>query len=71
MIKHRELINLLNRAAAAIETPDDLTKRDFSDLVEDLVITAAELELAAKLTHPLRRTSKIGEQEHDEHTLDT
>ena len=40
----RELIALLNRAAAAIETPRDLTLRERFEVAEDCVIAAKELE---------------------------
>lgn len=43
-----ELVNLLNRAAAALETPDDLTEEDKAYLIEDLVVMAAHL---AKIAH--------------------
>lgn len=39
-----ELVNLLNRAAAALETPDDLTEEEKAYLIEDLVVMAAHLE---------------------------
>ncbi len=39
-MKHRDLHNLLNRAAAAIETPGDITARDRDDLIEDLATAA-------------------------------
>lgn len=42
-MKHRELINLLHRAAAALETPSDLTEADKKALVEDLVYAAEEV----------------------------
>ena len=38
-----ELANLLNRAAAALETPDDLTKEDVANLILDLVVAATEI----------------------------
>jgi hypothetical protein len=41
-LKPRDLANLLNRAAAALETPDDLTPQDKADLIEDLVVAAKE-----------------------------
>lgn len=43
-VKKRDLINLLNRAAAALETPNDLTQEEKDFLVEDLVVAAKNLE---------------------------
>jgi hypothetical protein len=40
----KELINLLNRAAAGLETPGDLTKLDLDELIEDLTVMANLLE---------------------------
>lgn len=40
----KELIALLRRAAAAIETPGDLTKEELEHVAEDLNIKATELE---------------------------
>lgn len=40
----KDLINLLNRAAAGFETPDDLTEEEKTHLVEDLVVAATMLE---------------------------
>lgn len=42
--KPRELTNLLNRAAAALETPADLSVSDKEALVEDLVVAARCIE---------------------------
>ncbi len=42
-MKPRDLANLLNRAAAAIETPKDLSLDDRSFLIEDLELTAETL----------------------------
>lgn len=39
-----ELKNLLNRAAAALETPGDLSRNDFGALLEDLHLAAEEIE---------------------------
>lgn len=36
----KELINLLNRAAAAIETPKDLNPLELEELAEDLTVVA-------------------------------
>jgi hypothetical protein len=35
-----ELVNLLNRAAAALETPQDLSPEDVKHLIEDLVVAS-------------------------------
>jgi len=43
-MKNRELVNLLNRAAAALETPQDLTKEDMEQLIEDLIVAAKEIK---------------------------
>ena len=43
-MKARDLANLLNRAAAAIETPGDLSDRERVDVVEDLTTAAKEIE---------------------------
>lgn len=40
-MKQRDLVNLLNRAAAALETPADLTPDDHQQLVQDLIAEAA------------------------------
>ena len=42
-MKPRDLKNLLNRAAAALETPDDLTDQDIAYLIEDLIVAANEI----------------------------
>lgn len=42
-MKARDLANLLNRAAAAFETPNDLSEDEKAELVEDLTTAAAEL----------------------------
>lgn len=41
-MKPRDLARLLNRGAAAIETPDDLTEQELREVAEDLVLAAAE-----------------------------
>lgn len=41
--KSKDLANLLNRAAAALETPLDLTPLDITKLVEDLTVAATQL----------------------------
>lgn len=41
-IKAKDLKNLLNRAAAALETPKDLTPQEVAELVEDLLAAAEE-----------------------------
>ena len=43
-MKQRDLAELLNRAAAALETPDHLSDLERDDLVEDLVVAAKEME---------------------------
>ncbi len=43
-LKKRDLANLLNRAAAALETPDDLNELEVSELIEDLVVEARAYE---------------------------
>lgn len=43
-MKRRDLVNLLNRAAAALETPEDLTETGIALLIEDLCVAARELE---------------------------
>jgi hypothetical protein len=39
-MKRRDLVNLLNRARAALETPKDLTPRQVADLIDDLYLAA-------------------------------
>jgi len=39
-MKNQDLIALLNRAAAALETPSDLTPEEKQHVIEDLVIAA-------------------------------
>jgi len=46
----RDLINLLNRAAAAIESPDNITSDEAQDLIEDLVTEAKRRHI----THDVR-----------------
>lgn len=49
-VKLRNLQNLLNRAAAALETPKDLTPKERVELIEDLTamdLATATLKLAA------------------------
>lgn len=43
-MKKRDLVNLLNRAAAFIETPRDLSPIERDELAEDLTVAAKELE---------------------------
>jgi hypothetical protein len=43
-MKKRDLINLLNRAAAAIETPADLEHNEVQYLLEDLLQLTHKLE---------------------------
>lgn len=42
-MKNKELINLLNRAAAALETPADLTDAEKQHVIEDLAIAAQNI----------------------------
>lgn len=35
-MKIRDQIELINRAIAALETPDDLTRKEIGELIEDL-----------------------------------
>jgi hypothetical protein len=42
-MKPRDLANLLNRAAAALETPDDLSEIELEELIEDLQAEADSL----------------------------
>lgn len=42
-MKTRDLLNLLNRAAAALETPKDLTPKERAELIEDLLHAAKSL----------------------------
>jgi len=44
-MKTRDLINLLNRAAAAIETPNDLNEAEIIELIEDLIAVADAMEM--------------------------
>ena len=41
-LKNREAINLINRAIAALETPDDLTRGEIGNLIDDLDMFAEE-----------------------------
>lgn len=43
-MKKRDLVNLLNRAAAAIENPADLNHNEVQELLEDLLTAADELK---------------------------
>lgn len=56
-----EFFNLLNRAAAAIETPADLTDDDRAALIEDLTVAAQSFE--ENLDIEIDDTSHIGETE--------
>jgi hypothetical protein len=49
-LKTRDLVNLLNRAAAALETPADLTEQEQGELVQDLTAAAEEIHLTRKAT---------------------
>ena len=41
-MKNRDKINLINRAIAALETPDDLSRKEIGQLIEDLDSLADE-----------------------------
>jgi hypothetical protein len=41
-MKNRDRINLINRAIAALETPEDLSREDIAHLIEDLDTLAEE-----------------------------
>jgi hypothetical protein len=43
-LKVKEIINLLHRAAAALETPGDLNELDLEELAEDLTVMGNLLE---------------------------
>ena len=43
-MKNRDLVNLLNRAAAALETPKDLQPDEVDFLIEDLTVAAEEFQ---------------------------
>lgn len=45
-MKPRELASLLRRAAAAIETPDDLSNEERMHVVEDLCVAADQTEVS-------------------------
>jgi len=49
-MKRRELVLLLNRAAAALETPNDLTEEEKAHVVEDLAVAAEEFTIGEELT---------------------
>lgn len=49
-MKQRDLFNLLARAAAALETPQDLTDSDRAELIEDLM---AQVKVMTE-TKPIR-----------------
>lgn len=42
-MKARDLANLLARAAAALETPNDLTAQEIRELIEDLIAAQEEI----------------------------
>ena len=42
-LQTHEMKNLLNRAAAALETPGDLSGNDKKNLIEDLAVAAKEI----------------------------
>jgi hypothetical protein len=43
-MKPRDLAALLRRAAAALETPEDLTSKEVDEVVEDLVEAAEGID---------------------------
>jgi hypothetical protein len=43
-MKNQDLVNLLNRAAAYLETPGDISKAEVDYLIEDLTVAAKELD---------------------------
>ncbi len=43
-MKRKDFINLLNRAAAALETPCDLSKEEVAHVIEDLTTVAQKIE---------------------------
>lgn len=59
-MKNHDLAALLRRAAAAIETPKDLTTEEFDHLVADLTFAADEVfRPAAEFTGPLYKTTAV------------
>lgn len=54
-MKNRDLKNLLNRAAAAIETPQDLNRTQEIELLEDLTVAAKQLDVDAQEDAPRGR----------------
>jgi hypothetical protein len=55
-MKRKEIINLLNRAAAGLESPLDLNPREYNELIEDLVVTAKHLAEETQTILPLNGT---------------
>jgi DNA-directed RNA polymerase subunit F len=55
-MKRKELINLLNRAAAGLESGEELSPKEFNELIEDLVTTAKTLEEETQPILPLWET---------------
>ena len=49
-MKPRDLANLLNRAAAALETPGDLSDAEKGDLILDLTVAGGEAGTPGTLT---------------------
>ena len=47
-MKTRDLVNLLNRAAAALETPGDLEPGDVEALIEDLTVAAKAFRIGCE-----------------------
>ena len=51
-MKTKELVNLLNRAIAALETPKDLSPTDKQDVIDDLTYYANQIEENYELVQP-------------------
>lgn len=45
-MKNKDLADLLSRARAALETPDDLQPNEVDDLIEDLAVAEDEIRKA-------------------------
>jgi len=62
-MKQRDLANLLNRAAAALETPRDLSNLEQDDLVEELTVAAEEAEAETETNDLAYYKSQVRELE--------
>jgi len=51
-MKTKDLVNLLNRAAAALETPKDLNQQEFQDVIDDLTFYANQIAENYELIQP-------------------